>query len=215
MKIVVFDTETTGLPSGKNPSFYDSSAWPYIVQLSWIWFDTDTNSSIVHDHIIKIEGEISEDAYKIHGISTRYSHLRGENLSDVMDLFDKDVQNSDIIIGHNIQFDKNIYIAEAIRNNRIAPFNINSVPRAEYCTMKKTIKFCNMTAMNAQGKPYKKFPKLSELHDKIFGYIPSNLHNSLIDCLICLRCYGMLQYGIDFIKINSKLNRVYKLIENH
>lgn len=35
----------------------------------------------------------------------------------------------------------------------------------------------------------KKFPKLSELHMHLFGYVPENLHNSMIDSMVCLRCF--------------------------
>ena len=78
-----------------------------------------------------------------------------------------------------------------------------------YCTMKASIDLCSiMTEYPAHiefgpqtlaqtnfpkpaPKPrvYKKFPKLSELHQTLFGSIPENLHNSLIDVLVCLRCF--------------------------
>lgn len=211
MKILVFDTQTTGLPIGRNPSFYKSELWPKIVQLSWILFDTYTNECKINDHIIKVD-DIPEDSYKIHGITTRYSQLRGENLIDVMDIFDADVNECDIILGHNVQFDKKIYIVECIRNNRMAPFTVNGVSRPEYCTMKKSIKFCNITAVNKDGKKYLKYPKLSELYEKIFGSYPKSMHNATVDCLACLRCYGLLQYNIDFVKINSTFANLYTLI---
>ena len=34
--ILVFDTETTGLPKGKNPSIYKTELWPHIIQLSYL-----------------------------------------------------------------------------------------------------------------------------------------------------------------------------------
>ena len=36
---------------------------------------------------------------------------------------------------------------------------------------------------------YKKFPKLSELYFCLFQSNPENLHNSLVDTLVCLRCF--------------------------
>ena len=36
MKILVFDTETNGLPE-KNASIYDLNKWPHIIQLSYIF----------------------------------------------------------------------------------------------------------------------------------------------------------------------------------
>jgi DNA polymerase III epsilon subunit-like protein len=34
-----------------------------------------------------------------------------------------------------------------------------------------------------------KWPKLTELHFILFGYIPENLHDAKTDCLVCLKCY--------------------------
>jgi hypothetical protein len=36
----------------------------------------------------------------------------------------------------------------------------------------------------------KKFPRLNELYSKLFDdALPENLHNSIIDVLVCLRCF--------------------------
>ena len=40
MKVLIFDTETTGLPEGKNPSIYETQKWPHIIQLSYIVYDS-------------------------------------------------------------------------------------------------------------------------------------------------------------------------------
>jgi DNA polymerase-3 subunit epsilon len=78
-----------------------------------------------------------------------------------------------------------------------------------YCTMKATIDLCSImaeypvknttiigpneingrVAFIQKPRQYKKFPRLSELHNTLFGSIPENLHNSLIDVLVCLRCF--------------------------
>ena len=36
---------------------------------------------------------------------------------------------------------------------------------------------------------YKKWPTLLEFHKHLFNTIPENLHNSIVDVLVCLRCY--------------------------
>ncbi len=36
---------------------------------------------------------------------------------------------------------------------------------------------------------YKKWPTLLEFHKHLFNTIPDNLHNSIVDVLVCLRCY--------------------------
>lgn len=34
-----------------------------------------------------------------------------------------------------------------------------------------------------------KYPRLGELHQVLFGSVPENLHNSMMDVLVCLRCF--------------------------
>jgi DNA polymerase III epsilon subunit-like protein len=34
-----------------------------------------------------------------------------------------------------------------------------------------------------------KWPKLSELHAHLFGYVPDNLHDASVDVEACLKCY--------------------------
>ena len=75
-----------------------------------------------------------------------------------------------------------------------------------FCTMMNTVELCNID-FPVKPRPdnldetihpesttsiRKKFPRLSELYAKLFGdesAIPSDLHNSIIDVLVCLRCF--------------------------
>ena len=41
MKAIIFDVETTGLPKMRDPPLNESKWWPYIVQISWMVFDTE------------------------------------------------------------------------------------------------------------------------------------------------------------------------------
>ena len=54
MKIFVFDTETTGLPTERNASILASHKWPNIVQLSYLLYDTEEKMVLNYvDKIIK------------------------------------------------------------------------------------------------------------------------------------------------------------------
>jgi len=66
-----------------------------------------------------------------------------------------------------------------------------------YCTMQNSIDMCAIKVVGKTGREYNKFPKLSELHQKLFDSVPNNLHNSLNDILVTLRCYAMMTLKID------------------
>lgn len=64
-----------------------------------------------------------------------------------------------------------------------------------YCTMQKTRNFCKIT-VNGKYGPYIKAPRLSELHDKLFNFIPENLHDAMVDTMVCLKCYLKFEHEI-------------------
>lgn len=43
MKLLIFDTETTGLPKSRKASTEGPNNWPHIVSISWVILDSDTN----------------------------------------------------------------------------------------------------------------------------------------------------------------------------
>ena len=50
-----------------------------------------------------------------------------------------------------------------------------------------------------------KYPKLMELHKHLFNTIPDGLHNSMVDVLVCLRCYGKIKHNVDFNELSINL----------
>lgn len=199
MKVLVFDTETTGLPSNnyeaQKGKWYNF--WGHIVQLSWILYDTETNSIIQQeDKIIKLDEniELPESSVNIHGITREIMNIKGNKLMDSIDLFINSLEICDMIMGHNVNFDINMVRAEMIRSGAIDYFKLLNVPIV--CTMKKYRKYCKiLTTSKITGNKYYKYPKLMELHEKVFGNIPDNLHNALIDVIACLRCYMKIEYN--------------------
>ena len=173
MKILVFDTETTGLPETRNTSILETEKWPYIVQISWILYDSDINEIVaVIDYIIKCEIPIPEESVKIHGISNRRAALKGISIEKAMDHFDSDLKKADLVVGHNISFDKRVYMVEAIRRRRKQYFTVSGVRKPECCTMKKFKNYCNIQKTNNKGETYVKYPTLSELYQKVFSLVP-------------------------------------------
>ena len=90
MKILVFDTETTGLPE-RNVSIYDHHKWPHIIQLSYIFYDISNNISVIKDDYINIrqEIEITEGSYEKHRISREILNEKGINIRVALQDFNR------------------------------------------------------------------------------------------------------------------------------
>ena len=217
MRILVFDTETTGLPKSKIISPDTLNQWPHIVQFSFVIYDTELNDIVVAiDNIVKLTDTgivISEDSIKLHGITHEISQTKGVKLSKLLHMFCTYLKNVDVLVGHNVSFDINLVKIEILRliysshisddkiikykNNLHVLTNFTNV----YCTMQNAIEFCGIKLTDKFGKEYNKFPKLMELHQKLFNSVPNNLHNSFNDILITLRCYVKMNYGIDLNEV--------------
>jgi DNA polymerase III subunit epsilon len=200
MKVLVFDTETTGLPIGKNPSIIETDKWPYIVQLSYVYYDTVKKIMIEsRDYIIKIPNSvvISSESIAIHKITPEICDDEGVSIKAVLDKFNACLQDCDVVVGHNISFDKRLVMVESIRHKMKQHFTTIGVRVPEYCTMKNSVDLCKIPVTSKEGKVYFKYPKLSELHQHLFKSVPCGLHNALIDVLVCLRCYVMMEHKYD------------------
>jgi DNA polymerase III epsilon subunit-like protein len=205
MRVLVFDTETSGLPTERNASILDTDKWPYILQISYIVYDDESKKIIqLKDNYIKQNITIPKESTHIHGITQEIMNNKGVRLEDVMNDFDIALQNSDIVVGHNISFDKRMYMVEAIRRYRKQYFTVNRIKKPEYCTMKESTTICKIEKQNTKtNKSYFKYPTLKELHTHLFDEFPTKLHNSLIDIFATLRCYVMMIHNYDILKIKD------------
>ena len=203
MSVIVFDVETTGLPTKWNPPVNEEKWWPYIVQFSWMVYNIEKNSvekSV--DKIIKLpkDMKIPEESTNIHGITNEKMNTEGVSIAGVLDQFMIDLSKADIVVAHNLKFDKSMTLVECNRNKKIINFN-----KKEFCTMLYGEKLCGLTRVNKYGKTVSKYPKLIELHNRLFGYEPKNLHNSLYDTAVCIRCYVKLRYNKDLLDYDENM----------
>lgn len=178
MKIVIFDTETTGLPKTREAAWKGPNNWPHIVSISWIVIENDVITKENYAVIKPIDWVIPEESTKIHGIAHTYAMEGGETLSNVMDRFWMDVEGA-TVIAHNLQFDENVIANAMLWDLRRAWIGF---PK-KFCTMESSRIICKIPF--ATGKGYKS-PKLSELYTTICRKTPSTteLHNALYDTRI-------------------------------
>ena len=183
-----FDTETTGLPKSWKAPLSDLGNWPNIVQIAWALFDEDGAQLALYDHIIKPEGfVIPESATAIHGISTERALKEGRPVAEVLREFSEAVRGAACLVAHNMDFDEKMVRVELLRQEM--PDVLQPVPvHQKICTMKNSTGYCKIPG------PYgNKWPKLSELHIKLFDVDFEDQHNAASDVLCCAKCFFELR----------------------
>ena len=218
-----------------NPS--NEKDFPYAVQLSYILYDNLLNKSKIVDEIIRLpEGvEITPESMDIHNISltmTQGKNRKVKNkrtgrfrmqyhltINEVLLKFMKDFEKADVIVSHNIQFDKNMLLVEMDRLRKL-PEKKYSVfekyiseiyyNKKEFCTARHGITTCKILSINKLGREYYKIPKLTFLYKYLFKEDPdeSKLHNALYDVLLCMRCFYKMKYDIDIVELDEKIKHL-------
>jgi len=253
VKILIFDTETTGLPPLLPGSTWDErqqldaslltlkgveglwtqlvDAWPHIIQLSYIFYDTEdpTNAKIFNKYIeLPDNVVITKSSTDIHHITREtISNAPIENkatIQDVLTEFFDDVCKACVVVGHNVQFDRKMVVAELLRIS--SQYNLPQIQvmmddSLFECTMIQTTQMCNLKIkqnyrdkITGEAKFFYKIksPKLSEAYIHFFGYEPVGdaLHNALFDVVVCLRIFCKYKYKFDIYDTNTILTNYIK-----
>lgn len=190
MRVLIFDTETTGLPPKNTPTNH-SAKWPHIVQLSWVIYNDETKQNEEEkDYIISLGTHIpiSPESTAIHGITSEISRTKGVAIEVALFDFKLAANRCGKIVAHNLDFDKNMLLVEFHR----ARMFTNIFPPVGYCTMKQGTPICKLVKVWEDGTISFKYPKLVELYYALFGAdapAPEGLHNAKVDVDLCLKCY--------------------------
>jgi DNA polymerase III epsilon subunit-like protein len=176
-----FDTETTGVPKDWNAPITNFSNWPRLVQLAWLLYDSNGKLILKNESVIKPIGfDIPKEASDVHGITTVYATKYGKNIKDVLSNFEEQCLKSKYLVAHNINFDSKVMGSEFLRN-----ISRNPISKLELlCTMECATDYCKI-----EGFYGYKWPKLSELHIKLFGKDFEDAHDALADIEATARCF--------------------------
>ena len=173
---LIFDTETTGLPSNYNAPITDTNNWPRMVQLAWQLHDEYGKLIEAQEYIVTPDGyDIPFNAVKIHGISTERAHQEGRPLSEVLEIFNAALAKATYAVGHNLTFDMNIVGCEFYRANLETPLQEKIV--LDSCT-EHTAALCQLPG--GKGGRFK-LPTLTELYVHLFDEQFDEAHNAAFD----------------------------------
>jgi len=188
-KILFIDLETTGLPTSHHIDPIETHHWPYIVEISWLLTDYDSDKVLKDYHeIIKPEGyEIPEDSTKIHQITQQKAIEYGLEIKIVLDELIGDLKNSTILVAHNLDFDANVLRAAFYRLG----YDIDVIDRLqEFCTMQNFTDYCAIPHKDGYGY---KWPTLDQLHQKVLGSPMIKKHSALADVYATKLCFYKLK----------------------
>ena len=114
--VLIYDTETTGLPRDWNAPISDSDNWPRLVQLAWQLHDETGKLLSRGNMVVKPDGfTIPFNSTKIHGITTERALAEGMPLDQVIGEFMEAASKARYVMGHNVGFDVNVVGAELLR----------------------------------------------------------------------------------------------------
>lgn len=188
-RYLFFDTETNGLPKDYKAPVSNVENWPRVVQMAWIVCDATGKELSSFETLIKPDGwTITPEVTKIHSITPEMAEYEGKPIRSILDEFWVDIKDATCLIAHNYSFDRKVLGAEFIRGGDVDHMsNKNSI-----CTMMSSTKFCAIPG------PYgAKWPKLHELHMKLFGKGFEGAHGALADVRATARCfYELVRLGV-------------------
>jgi len=182
---LVIDCETTGLPKDRNAPVRDVDNWPRVVQLAWALYDETQTATETAVCLIRPDGfVIPGDVQRIHNISTERALSEGRDLAETLQDLALCAAKAKVLVAHSLDFDVNVISAEYLRSGLEPPFG----GKKRICTMRQSAEFCAIT-----GKRGFKWPKLSRLHQKLFGSDFEEAHDAGADVAACARCFFALK----------------------
>jgi DNA polymerase III epsilon subunit-like protein len=181
--------------------------------------ETDQIEKVYNNYINVGENVvISDEITRITGITRDIVFEKGIPIYSALCEFYNDLKKCDTAVAHNIAYDTRVIQQEMYRNRHTLKilksdyYEMTTIFGKKfcesrnlrlYCTMKYGTNVCNImvtypsTSQPADavtGEPatftIKKAPKLGELYTHLFHRdLPANMHNSIIDVLVCLQCF--------------------------
>lgn len=175
MKIMVFDSETTGLIN-KKAKLEDQ---PHLVQFAGI-VGTITEGIFTEedriDLLVKPPIPIPDEASQIHHIYA-IDVKDAPSVREVLPSLVKLINECDIVIWHNIEFDINMMQIEVDRL-KMEGVVIDLAPKKTFCTMNESISYCRIPRKSGTGF---KRPKLQELTKKVLWEYFFWAHSAIVD----------------------------------
>ena len=179
-EILVFDSETLGIPDWKSPSGGEDQ--PHIVQLAALLCDEETREvKQSMDVIVRPDGwEIPQDMTDIHGITNEYALEVGIPEKMAVAMFLELWRSCRLRVAHSTTFDNRI-IRIATKRYFSEEVQVNWKEGDYFCTM-----------INSRKIMGGKQPTLEEAYQYFTGKTLENAHTAIADTNACMEIYWEL-----------------------
>lgn len=191
MSIIIFDTETSGLPERNN--FKNVR----MLELGYLVLDDELNIIKEKNYINKLDIEVPEIITKLTGI-TKETLKDGKDITEIFLNFLEDVNDADILVAHNNRFDLGV-IRQEFKNLGI-----------EDKFLKKIYKKINLDSLEI----FKKYIKKEEIYNyklqTIYKYYYRDnyiqTHRALDDCIMLKNCLKQIEINLYKYYLNKQFN---------
>lgn len=196
MKILFYDTETTGLPNWSAPS--EDPSQPRITQLCAELVDDDTGEVYAAlNTLIQPDGwTIPADLEALTGITTDKARAVGAPMAAVLPMFVHLWQRCEVRIAHNESFDMRMVRIELMRHTDLSGLADPWKAGKAFCTQAKStpiLKLPPTPKMIAAGRNHHKSANLGEAYQHFTGLPLAGAHNAAVDVAACKTVYFALK----------------------
>jgi len=182
--LLILDTETTGLPKGREISAPD---YPRLKQVGLIQFDHTGRIYGQQSHLVRVDMPTSRGAERVHGISDIEAGRRGITELLTLMLIYEALNIAQAVIGWGVEFDLDVIRATALRLNRNPDLVIR--PGVRVIDLKQIM----TPILNKQDEDGKQvWPSLSEGYQHLFQEDLTGAHDAHQDAMAVYRIFQNL-----------------------
>ena len=193
MRVLIFDTETTGIVNFKLPA--DHADQPDMVEIAAVMMTGPDTVIDEFETLIQPDGwSLSPELTALHGITDDMCNEIGIPLAEALNYLVRLIDRADVVCGFAIDFDLKL-VRGACRLNGMDDRYL-SIKRKKFDCMQKCRNLCKIPPTDKMmGAGFRSFkvPTLEEASKILLGLDLSEAHQAMVDVKATAALYWMLQ----------------------
>jgi len=196
MSIIIFDTETSGLPK-KNNDFSEVK----MLEIGYLKLNLDLTILEEKRYIVNVDIDIPNIITQLTGLTNKITKNEGYNISKILNSFLVDIKDADILIAHNNRFDLGILRQEFDNTNQLYLFD-------KYIYKKINLNSIDIFKNFIEKKNIKNY-KLQTIYNYYNNEEFNQTHRALDDCYMLHNCLNNIKLNNNFNPYTFYLNKKY------